>query len=274
MFPDLSIWRHPAIDRLEIIHVGRHRYRVPPHIHTSMAIIWNVHGVSQVACRGINVVLNKGQSCVVSPNEIISGGFLNGDYSQYLQINTPDSLFSGRAENMLFSVKTLQSGESHEIIPALIRTLTESGTEQEAFASAQTMLDEITAAKGNWVRKKLDRSINKASRHILTSYSDAIDVKSLSEQLDLNDRYFIKLFKKAMGTTPHQFQIAVRVERARILLGASLSLSDIAVATGVSDQSHLIRCFKRQYGVPPGLFRQSIAATGEAFDSARLTALH
>ena len=70
---------------------------------------------------------------------------------------------------------------------------------------------------------------------------------------------FYSQFRNATGMPPHQYVIARRVERARQLLGKGdeLSLSDIAIRAGFSDQSHFSNQFKRIIGVTPRQFRRS-----------------
>jgi transcriptional regulator GlxA family with amidase domain len=49
-----------------------------------------------------------------------------------------------------------------------------------------------------------------------------------------------------------------RIERAQEMLARSnLPLSEIALATGFSDQSHLARLFRQLVGTTPGQFRWS-----------------
>jgi AraC family transcriptional regulator len=69
--------------------------------------------------------------------------------------------------------------------------------------------------------------------------------------------HFARQFKSATGLPPHQYVILRRVERARQLLqgGGDLSLAEIAVDAGFSDQSQFSRHFKRLVGVTPGQFR-------------------
>ena len=65
---------------------------------------------------------------------------------------------------------------------------------------------------------------------------------------------FTRLFKEATGLPPHQYVILRRVERAKQFLqaGTDLSLTEVALRAGFSDQSHFSRHFKRFVGVTPG----------------------
>jgi len=73
----------------------------------------------------------------------------------------------------------------------------------------------------------------------------------------LSPYHFSRQFKAATGLPPHQYVIARRVERARGLLqqDEALSLAQVAVRAGFSDQSQLCRHFKRLVGITPGKFR-------------------
>jgi AraC family transcriptional regulator len=73
----------------------------------------------------------------------------------------------------------------------------------------------------------------------------------------LNPYHFARQFKAATGLPPHQYVIARRVERSKHLLqaGADLSLAEVALRAGFSDQSQLSHHFKRLVGVTPGQFR-------------------
>jgi len=88
-----------------------------------------------------------------------------------------------------------------------------------------------------------------------------IALSEVSDLVDLTPRYFCAAFKKATGRSPHQFQIELRVERAKALLNnPNLSLVDIALMVGFSSQSHLSDCFRRIQGVTPARYRAEIRA--------------
>jgi AraC family transcriptional regulator len=69
--------------------------------------------------------------------------------------------------------------------------------------------------------------------------------------------HFARQFKAATGLPPHQYVILRRVERAKQLLqaGTDLSLAELSLRVGFSDQSQFSRHFKRLVSVTPGQFR-------------------
>ena len=70
--------------------------------------------------------------------------------------------------------------------------------------------------------------------------------------------HFARQFKQSAGVTPHSYLVQRRVERAQDLLARTdLALSEIAVAAGFSDQSHLARHFRQMLGTTPREFRWS-----------------
>src|SRR5262245_9825006 len=75
--------------------------------------------------------------------------------------------------------------------------------------------------------------------------------------LGLNPSHSARQFKASTGLPPHQYATGRRVERAKQLLqaGTPVSLAEVALRAGFSDQSQFTRHFKRHVGVTPGQFR-------------------
>ncbi|WP_437302633.1 helix-turn-helix domain-containing protein [Sorangium sp. So ce388] len=69
--------------------------------------------------------------------------------------------------------------------------------------------------------------------------------------------HFSRLFKHAFQQTPYQYVLARRVERAMTMLrDERLSIAEIALACGFSNQGHLTTAFKRRTGTTPGAYRK------------------
>jgi AraC family transcriptional regulator len=83
-----------------------------------------------------------------------------------------------------------------------------------------------------------------------------MELNDLAEIAGMSRFYFCRLFKQTTGTSPYQYVIQQRVERAKQLLTTtSLGVSEIASACGFANQSHLTRYFKRITQVTPTVFR-------------------
>ena len=66
-----------------------------------------------------------------------------------------------------------------------------------------------------------------------------------------------RAFKASTGLSPHRWLTKLRIERAQeLLLEGGHSLSDIALATGFSEQSHFTRAFRDAIGATPGEWRR------------------
>jgi AraC family transcriptional regulator len=82
----------------------------------------------------------------------------------------------------------------------------------------------------------------------------------LAEIVRVSPYHFAHLFKKSTNTSPHQYLIRCRVERAKQLMFMSnLSIATIAQTVGFASQGHFTYHFKRLVGVTPRVFLQHIA---------------
>lgn len=105
----------------------------------------------------------------------------------------------------------------------------------------------------------------KVQRHIEDGLEDSLRVEALAKLAGLSSSHFCRKFKVSFGETAHGYIIKRRIERARrLMLTTSESLSQIAVACGLTDQAHLCRCFRQVTGMTPGAWRRCRAAEPEA----------
>lgn len=92
---------------------------------------------------------------------------------------------------------------------------------------------------------------------LAASLDGQVLIGDIAEACGVSRSHFIRGFRAAVGTTPYQWLLGRRVERARdLLLHSRLSLAEVAVASGFSDQSHMTRTFRRITGAAPGAWRR------------------
>ncbi|MBR7712666.1 AraC family transcriptional regulator [Acinetobacter nosocomialis] len=95
--------------------------------------------------------------------------------------------------------------------------------------------------------------------NVITSSEDFISLEVLAQQIGLSRYAIIRLFKANVGLTPHAFQINLKINQARELLKQGISLAELAVNLGFSDQSHFHKAFKAHTGVTPRQFQLAAA---------------
>jgi len=103
--------------------------------------------------------------------------------------------------------------------------------------------------------------LTRVLRHIEARLASRLTNSALATLVGLSEDYFARAFKVSTGRLPHAYVVARRIERAKVLmLESDLPLSQIAVATGFSDQSHLSRSFRDHVGAAPASWRRLSAA--------------
>jgi AraC-like DNA-binding protein len=101
-------------------------------------------------------------------------------------------------------------------------------------------------------------AMRRVREHVEVHLSESMDLAELAGVAGLSVYHFARAFKQSTGVAPHHYLVQRRIERAREMLARSeLPLSEIALAAGFSDQSHLARLFRQMLGITPGQFRWS-----------------
>jgi transcriptional regulator GlxA family with amidase domain len=103
------------------------------------------------------------------------------------------------------------------------------------------------------------RALRRVREFIEAHLEENISIQMLAGIAGLSMYHFARAFKKSEGMTPHEYLIQRRVRRAKDLLAKTeLPLSEIALASGFSDQSHCARRFREHVGVTPSSYRWSL----------------
>jgi AraC family transcriptional regulator len=100
------------------------------------------------------------------------------------------------------------------------------------------------------------RGIECAQEMLRSRFAERLTISELARSAGLSDFHFCRAFRVATGVSAHQFQLALRVEKAQGLLRRTpLTIAEIAAQVGYEDASHLSRLFRRATGVSPSRYR-------------------
>lgn len=84
--------------------------------------------------------------------------------------------------------------------------------------------------------------------------SASVSLNELAEISGISQFQLVRGFSKVTGLTPHAYLVQRRLQSARRLIAAGVTLADVAQASGFADQSHMTRLFVRTYGMSPGVY--------------------
>jgi AraC family transcriptional regulator len=98
------------------------------------------------------------------------------------------------------------------------------------------------------------------AKEILSANLDGrLPLKELAKECGLSVSHFSRAFRRTTGAAPHHWLMTRRVEAAKEKLrDGRMSLSDVALACGFSDQSHLTRVFTGMVRLSPGAWRRAL----------------
>jgi len=83
-------------------------------------------------------------------------------------------------------------------------------------------------------------------------------LEAAAEMSGISYRYFETLFRQKYGSTPKEYVISLKIERAKeLLLSEKIRIKDIAVMLGYSDIYHFGKLFTARTGYTPSEYRNS-----------------
>src|SRR3954449_5283622 len=102
------------------------------------------------------------------------------------------------------------------------------------------------------------RRLLRARDAIHARYAEPLDLRALAREAALSPYHFLRLFRDAFGTTPHQYLTRVRLEAAKRLLLADAPVTEVCFEVGFQSLGSFSALFARRIGAPPSAFRRRV----------------
>jgi AraC-like DNA-binding protein len=144
----------------------------------------------------------------------------------------------------------------------LIDTLKYEGVAFSQIASCHTIqLLGLVYASALLKAKSYNRKeqiINNIRYQIHEKWAEDIGLENLAKQHNVSYIWFRKSFKNIIGTSPGQYQLNIKIEKAcQMLKETDLNISEIAFSIGFLSEQHFSRFFKKKIGVTPSQHREN-----------------
>ncbi len=94
--------------------------------------------------------------------------------------------------------------------------------------------------------------------YIKKNLHQKLSIDSIAKLAYVSKSNFFKMFKDELGTSPNDFILQERINRAKQLLASNNSIKETAFQTGFSDTNYFTRVFKQLVGVTPKSYQNRI----------------
>lgn len=262
------LWREPRFDGMECLNARFRRHVYAPHRHETYVIGVITAGTELYRYRGVVHAAKAGDVVVLNPDELHDGRPAQDGFA-YRIFYPPIGLIEqtlgealGRPARPCFTDTVLTDPELFGAIQALHHGMEEPGREPlavetdtlRAFAAVALRHGDLTARPRPAGREPL--AVRQARDYLDANLDASVELADLAGAVGLSRFHLLRVFRAAVGTTPHGYLTDRRVQRAKEMLGGRLPLAEVAVACGFCDQAHFNRVFKARVGVAPGHYRR------------------
>ena len=151
------------------------------------------------------------------------------------------------------------------LITPPLRTPRELRNSEYATVHSRPRLSTLESLSAETVPAPARGGLSPAAKRRVCEYieghlDEKIRLDGLAALAGLSTDHFARAFHRSVGVPPHTYLLRRRLENVEHMLRKTQTpLSEIALATGFSDQSHLARHFRRWAGVSPSAVRWSEA---------------
>lgn len=267
---DIVFCRAPGLSGVDICWAGNSRHSFPSHFHDDAYII-------SLITSGSCYSLGKGRSpagpggvILINPGQIHSGvpggkgtmGFITAHFSLDTMAGFTKDCTSRFSTLPEFGATILEVPLISGLIKHLFNALLSCGDDLEKEAvlvsSFHLLFSRYGRTKaGNRDDRVRHQTVIKAREMLSGELDRKITLEEVAQSVGLSRYHFLRTFKRETGTSPHQFRMLKRLEKAKALLAHGQPPARAALATGFSDQSHFSNAFRRYFGTPPGQYRTS-----------------
>jgi AraC-like DNA-binding protein len=263
-------WRTPLLPGADLLTAEYDDHEFAPHWHDAYTIPVIVAGAEGYRYRGSDYVAEAGGVPIINPGELHTGSKAVEAGWRYRVMYAPVQFIHELADEVAGKPQPLPW-----FAPGVIRDpdlaarlanahrLLEDGA--DALAAEAAMLDALSTLLVRYAQTQPEPSrvaiddarVATMKERLTGDLLEPVTLAELAQAAGLSPFHAARLFNRATGLPPHAWRNQVRLQRALAPLRAGVPVTDVAAASGFTDQSHFTRHFRRMFGVPPGRWQEA-----------------
>ena len=142
----------------------------------------------------------------------------------------------------------LQADQKEDVDDALFELIAES---HRLGGQASQSLKRISATKRS-TKEELYRRLAVAKEIMQDNVSQNLTIEQIAGEVCLNKFHFLSTFKDVFNTTPHQYFMELKLQKALALLQTQQhSVMEVCFLVGFESPGSFSNLFKKRFGMPP-----------------------
>lgn len=190
--------------------------------------------------------------------EFIENSLNNLNYN-FAKVDETSSWNLQLDEYFLFNNKSLTSATNN-----IMRIAMDDNSEKDImadFALKELLIRLMQTQARSMVEKNLAKNKSRIGfvvDYIKNNIHQKLSIDSIAKLAYVSKSNFFKMFKDELGTSPNDFILQERINKAKELLALNNSIKETAFQTGFSDTNYFTRVFKQLVGVTPKNYQNGI----------------
>ncbi len=250
-------------------------FSFPRHFHESYLIELIVSGTEQFYCNGVYYTnVQKDSIVLINPGDIHTGGD-NSHRSEFkCKVFYPDPNawqdIAGESFSRSRQLTSLRFTRAVITDPLIVKTM-KSMISAGAVKGNELLVNELyLQLMMNLMQRHMKESITldenvqqyagplkRSLDYIHENLSQRLLLEDIARSAFISPFHFLRIFKKFMGMTLHQYILALRIDKAKkALLQKENSIENILNSVGFIDQSHFTKVFRKMTGLTPGSYKE------------------
>lgn len=210
-------------------------------------------------------LLTPGALLLGSAEDCFTCGHEHGEGDRCLAFHFEPSYFENIAaaagvRTMRFNHNNLPALRSMAPLVARAAVAADAGApfEELALELAEAVLLEGGEFRSPRISKRDEQRVAAVVRHMEERFDQPCPLEELARLAGLSPFHFLRVFRAAIGLTPHQHLLRTRLRAAAAnLVRSDMPVTEVALAVGFEDLSNFTRSFRAEYRLSPLQYRRA-----------------
>ena len=267
LFDAGTTWYLPHMYDLRFLRANYVEHAFKPHVHDYFVLGIIENGLQSFTYKGELLITAPGDLIVINPGEVHTGESAIADGFKYRALYPSFALmkriiqeFNTENDDIpAFQGGVIKDRHLSRWVKNLHQLSENPTTFIEIESQLTTLFVELVRRHSNQnLELKQDNNLSGAIRlardYLEAHYAENVTLSDLAALTFMSPYHLARSFNQHIGIPPHKYLENVRIKRAERLLASGMPITDVALHTGFSSQSHLTRTFKYFIGTTPGEF--------------------